>query len=150
MTSKGTAATYTGKMNDSGLGNAVNSVRWHTVRVGFFERNRDEVVRRGFDPSRLPPGQYLTDRYPVLHVGDVPEYGPGEWSLTIGGDVDKPFVVTYDELRSMPATTVTVDIHCVTINGNPRSRACRVRLHDERSAGRRHARRLPRRVRVRR
>jgi len=114
MTSKGTAATYTGTVNETGLGIAVIPIRWHTVRVGFFERNREEVVRRGFDPSRLPPGQYLTDRYPVLHVGDVPEYGPGEWSLTIGGDVDAPYVMSYEELRSMPATTVTVDIHCVT------------------------------------
>lgn len=47
--------------------------------MGFFDRNRDEVAARGFDPARLPPGQYLTDRFPVLHVGDVPEYAPGEW-----------------------------------------------------------------------
>ena len=44
--------------------------------VGFFERNRNEVAARG-TTSRLPPGQYLTDRFPVLHVGDVPAHAPG-------------------------------------------------------------------------
>ena len=49
--------------------------------MGFFERNRAELVERGYDPARLPPGQYLTDRFPVLHVGDVPTYGQatGTW-----------------------------------------------------------------------
>ena len=40
--------------------------------MGFFDRNRKEVEEKGYDPNRLPPGQYLTDRFPVLHVGDVP------------------------------------------------------------------------------
>ena len=38
--------------------------------------------------ARLPPGQYTTDRFPVLHVGDIPEYEPGQWDLTIHGLVD--------------------------------------------------------------
>jgi hypothetical protein len=40
--------------------------------MSFFERNRKEVEAMGLDPARLPSGQYLTDRFPVLHVGDVP------------------------------------------------------------------------------
>ena len=51
--------------------------------MGFFDRNREDVVAQGYDPSRLPPGQYLTDRFPVLHVGDVPEYEPGQWNLNL-------------------------------------------------------------------
>jgi DMSO/TMAO reductase YedYZ molybdopterin-dependent catalytic subunit len=82
--------------------------------VGFFDRNRQEVERRGYDPARLPPGQYLTDRFPVLHVGDVPTYGPGEWDLTIGGLVDRPVTIGLDDLRAMPSVSITVDIHCVT------------------------------------
>jgi DMSO/TMAO reductase YedYZ molybdopterin-dependent catalytic subunit len=82
--------------------------------MGFFERNRAEVAKRGYDPARLPPGQYLTDRYPVLHVGDVPAYGPGEWDLRVFGLVDEPFTVTFDELLALPSTTWTRDIHCVT------------------------------------
>ena len=57
--------------------------RWvHTVQMGFFDRNRDALAARGYDPARLPKGQYLTERFPVLHVGDVPTYGPGAVSYT--------------------------------------------------------------------
>ena len=82
--------------------------------MSFFERNRKEVEKMGLDPARLPSGQYLTDRFPVLHVGDVPTYGPGEWSLTIGGLVDNPYTLTFEELTALPSTTLTTDIHCVT------------------------------------
>jgi DMSO/TMAO reductase YedYZ molybdopterin-dependent catalytic subunit len=85
-----------------------------TVPMGFFERNREEVARRGLDPARLPPGQYLTDRFPVLHVGDVPVYGDGEWTLTVFGLVDQPVTIGLDELRALPSVTLTFDIHCVT------------------------------------
>ncbi|MGH9133761.1 MAG: molybdopterin-dependent oxidoreductase, partial [Ilumatobacteraceae bacterium] len=82
--------------------------------MGFFERNRQALVEQGYDPSRLPPGQYLTQRFPVLHVGDVPSYAPGEWDLTIRGLVDAPFTVDLDALRALPSVTPTFDIHCVT------------------------------------
>jgi DMSO/TMAO reductase YedYZ molybdopterin-dependent catalytic subunit len=82
--------------------------------VSFFDRNRKDLISKGYEPSRLPPGQYLTDRFPVLHVGDVPSYAPGEWNLTIDGLVEKPITLTLDELRALPAATLTFDIHCVT------------------------------------
>ncbi len=82
--------------------------------MGFFDRNRKEVEEKGYDPSRLPPGQYLTERFPVLHVGDVPTYAPGEWNLTIGGMVNSPFTLTFEELTALPNVTLTTDIHCVT------------------------------------
>ncbi|MEZ5259481.1 MAG: sulfite oxidase-like oxidoreductase [Ilumatobacteraceae bacterium] len=71
-------------------------------------------MEQGLDPARLPPGQYLTERFPVLHVGDVPEYEPGQWDLTITGLVERPFTLTLDELRELPSITPTFDIHCVT------------------------------------
>ena len=82
--------------------------------MGFFDRNRDELVKKGYDPSRLPPGQYLTDRFPVLNVGDVPTYEPGEWSLEVSGLVERPFTLDLDELKALPSVTITRDIHCVT------------------------------------
>jgi DMSO/TMAO reductase YedYZ molybdopterin-dependent catalytic subunit len=82
--------------------------------VGFFDRNRKALLDRGLDPARLPPGQYLTDRFPVLHVGDVPTYAPGEWNLAVGGLVDRPFTIDLDELQAMPSVELTFDIHCVT------------------------------------
>ena len=82
--------------------------------MGFFERNRKEVAERGYDVARLPPGQYLTDRFPVLHVGDVPEYASGEWNLSVTGLVDRPLTLDLDALQAMPSVSLTFDIHCVT------------------------------------
>lgn len=93
---------------------ALDAQKGQTCAVGFFERNRDELVAKGIDPARLPPGQYSTDRFPVLHVGDVPEYGPGEWDLSITGLVDEPFTIGLEDLQKMPSVTSTFDIHCVT------------------------------------
>jgi DMSO/TMAO reductase YedYZ molybdopterin-dependent catalytic subunit len=82
--------------------------------MGFFDRNRKELEAKGYDPARLPPGQYLTDRFPVLHVGDVPTYAPGEWKLAVQGLVDVPFTLDEAALRALPSVTLTTDIHCVT------------------------------------
>ena len=82
--------------------------------MGFFDRNRQELIEAGYDPSRLPPGQYLTDKFPVLHVGDVPEYAPGEWNMSIFGCVDREFTLTFEELTALPSVELTTDIHCVT------------------------------------
>ncbi len=82
--------------------------------MSFFDRSRAELAGRGIDPGRLPPGQYATERFPVLHVGSVPHYRPGDWSLQIVGLVDRPMTLTWDDLLARPATTLTFDIHCVT------------------------------------
>jgi DMSO/TMAO reductase YedYZ molybdopterin-dependent catalytic subunit len=88
--------------------------------VSFFDRNRKEVEKRGYDPARLPPGQYLTDRFPVLHVGDVPNYAMTDtgdlpdWSLTIKGHVDNKLVLSWADVVARPAVEITTDIHCVT------------------------------------
>jgi len=91
----------------------VDDVR-QTPPVGFFDRNRQETAARGYDPSRLPPGQYLTDRFPVLHVGDVPTYAPGQWNLRIFGLVEREIVLGLEELKALPSVSLTFDIHCVT------------------------------------
>ena len=81
----------------------------------FFERNRAELAKRGVDPDRLPPGQYFTERFPVLHAGEVPIYDDlSTWSLRVFGLVGHEVTFSYDELTRLPATDVTVDIHCVT------------------------------------
>lgn len=83
--------------------------------MGFFDRNRKSLAARGIDPARLPPGQYSTARFPVLHVGDVPSYpDPSAWSLRIFGLVEREVVISWDELQKMEHVTETVDIHCVT------------------------------------
>ena len=80
----------------------------------FRSKAEDKVREAGFDPARLPPGQYLTEKWPVLHAGDVPDVDLATWTLQLSGDVEQPVSLTYEELRALPATEVTTDIHCVT------------------------------------
>lgn len=80
----------------------------------FFERNRDELIQRGYAPERLPPGQYFTDRFPVLHVGEVPTTDLSTWDLRLFGAVGQDRTLGWDELRGLPEATVECDIHCVT------------------------------------
>lgn len=83
--------------------------------MGFFDRNRRQLEERGIDPARLPPGQYFTDRFPVLHVGDVPDWRDlSTWSLTISGLVEREVTLGWDDLLAQPAIERTFDIHCVT------------------------------------
>jgi DMSO/TMAO reductase YedYZ molybdopterin-dependent catalytic subunit len=65
------------------------------------------------DPT-VPPGQHVTDGFPILHVGDVPPIDPATWRLRVFGLVEEPFELGFDELRALPATEWRGDIHCVT------------------------------------
>ena len=80
----------------------------------FRSKAEDKVRKAGYDPARLPPGQYLTDKWPVLHAGDVPKVDLATWALELSGAVEEPVSLTYEQLRELPATEVTTDIHCVT------------------------------------
>jgi DMSO/TMAO reductase YedYZ molybdopterin-dependent catalytic subunit len=80
----------------------------------FRSKAEDKVRAAGYDPARLPPGQYLTDKWPVLHAGDVPDVDLETWTLEVSGEVEEPLSLTYEQLRELPATDVTTDIHCVT------------------------------------
>jgi DMSO/TMAO reductase YedYZ molybdopterin-dependent catalytic subunit len=83
--------------------------------VKFFERNRKELEAKGIDPARLPPGQYATERFPVLDIGDRPTYRDlALWDLRIWGHVERPVRLTWEQLLDLPAVTITTDIHCVT------------------------------------
>jgi DMSO/TMAO reductase YedYZ molybdopterin-dependent catalytic subunit len=80
----------------------------------FRSKAEDKVRKAGYDPARLPPGQYLTDKWPVLHAGDVPDVDLATWTLEISGEVEEPLSLTYEQLRELPSTELTTDIHCVT------------------------------------
>jgi DMSO/TMAO reductase YedYZ molybdopterin-dependent catalytic subunit len=80
----------------------------------FRSKAEDKVREAGYDPARLPPGQYLTEKWPVLHAGDVPDVDLATWTLTVDGEVESPLTLSYEGLRALPATEVTTDIHCVT------------------------------------
>jgi DMSO/TMAO reductase YedYZ molybdopterin-dependent catalytic subunit len=80
----------------------------------FRSKAEQKLVERGLDPERLPPGQYLTEKWPVLHAGSVPSTDLATWDFRVLGAVERPLTLTWDELRELPSTEITVDIHCVT------------------------------------
>ena len=79
------------------------------VSRGFRGRRREEA-RSG----RLPPGQYLTDDFPVLSAGPTPHTPLEEWSFSVAGSVREPRTWSWEEFRALPSEMVTCDIHCVT------------------------------------
>jgi DMSO/TMAO reductase YedYZ molybdopterin-dependent catalytic subunit len=80
----------------------------------FRSKAEQKLVDRGLDPARLPPGQYLTEKWPVLHAGTVPQTDLASWDFKVFGEVEEPLTLGYDELQALPQTEITVDIHCVT------------------------------------
>ncbi len=82
--------------------------------MGFFDRQPQELEKRGLDPSRLPPGQYFTDRFPVLHAGVVPEVEVATWDFAVEGLVGREQRWTLEEFKALPSAELTADIHCVT------------------------------------
>jgi DMSO/TMAO reductase YedYZ molybdopterin-dependent catalytic subunit len=79
------------------------------------------AVSRGFrgrrseaDPSRVPPGQYVTRDFPVLSAGVTPRTPLSSWEFTVRGAVDETVSWPWEEFRALPRETFTVDIHCVT------------------------------------
>jgi DMSO/TMAO reductase YedYZ molybdopterin-dependent catalytic subunit len=88
------------------------------ISLGSVFRSKAEkkVADAGFDPARLPPGQYLTEKWPVLHAGGVPRYDDelSTWDFRIFGAVENEITLSHDELAALPQTRITTDIHCVT------------------------------------
>ncbi|KKO54082.1 sulfite oxidase-like oxidoreductase [Paenibacillus sp. DMB20] len=64
--------------------------------------------------AKLPPGQALTDKFPILHEGEVPRYDLEAWTLEVFGEVEEERKFTYGELMALPTAAVGCDIHCVT------------------------------------
>jgi DMSO/TMAO reductase YedYZ molybdopterin-dependent catalytic subunit len=78
----------------------------------IFRRKEDEERVRG--EGRLPPGQSLTERFPVLHYGPVPPFNPATWDFRVTGEVETPLTMKWDEFKQLPRTSQVMDIHCVT------------------------------------
>jgi DMSO/TMAO reductase YedYZ molybdopterin-dependent catalytic subunit len=76
------------------------------------DRREQERVMR--EAGRLPPGQSLTLKWPVLHAGTVPRFDPKNWDFRVTGMVEEPLRFTWDEFLHLPMTALTADMHCVT------------------------------------
>jgi DMSO/TMAO reductase YedYZ molybdopterin-dependent catalytic subunit len=64
--------------------------------------------------ARVPPGQYLTEKWPILHYGSVPRFDPKTWSFRVFGKVLNEIRLSWDEFQALPLITVVADMHCVT------------------------------------
>ncbi|HSC92076.1 MAG TPA: sulfite oxidase-like oxidoreductase [Gaiellaceae bacterium] len=80
-----------------------------SVSRGFTGRRRGEGAS-----GRVPPGQYVTDDFPVLSAGPTPRAPLSEWAFSVVGELDEPRHWTWEEFRALPSEQVTCDIHCVT------------------------------------
>ena len=76
--------------------------------------NRWEDEERYRREGRLPPGQSLTKKFPVLHYGPVPTFDPETWDLRVYGEVEEQLRWTWDEFQALPRVQMKMDIHCVT------------------------------------
>lgn len=63
---------------------------------------------------RLPPGQIITRKWPILHYGNVPRIDPSQWRFRVFGAVEAPYEFDWAEFAAMERREVTADIHCVT------------------------------------
>jgi DMSO/TMAO reductase YedYZ molybdopterin-dependent catalytic subunit len=75
------------------------------------EKENKPVMDRS---SRVPPGQLLTNRFPVLHYGPIPRFNPAVWDFRAWGEVEEQLVLTWDQIMEIPRVSVCMDLHCVT------------------------------------
>lgn len=75
---------------------------------------RKEEEQHLKDEGRLPPGQLLASRFPVLHYGPIPGFNPTTWDFKAWGEVEDPLRLTWEEFNQLPRTKIVIDIHCVT------------------------------------
>jgi len=82
--------------------------------MGFNSARRQLNEREKAIAGRLPPGQYLTEKWPVLHYGGVPRVDLATWDFTIDGLIEQPVRLSRDQLLALPRREVKSDVHCVT------------------------------------
>src|SRR5258708_39837790 len=82
------------------------------MAFNFLRRQPNERERAVAD--RLPPGQHLTEKWPVLHYGGVPKVNLSTWDFSLGGLVEKPTILTIADFKELPRRTAKPDGHLLT------------------------------------
>ena len=80
----------------------------------FRSRDERKVREAGIDPARLPPGQHMTVKWPVLHAGSVPHVDLATWTFGVWGEVEAELELDWEAFNELPRSGNTQDIHCVT------------------------------------
>lgn len=76
--------------------------------------DRRQLEKQAQQEGRLPPGQSLTVKWPVLHYGSIPVFNESRWDFKISGELAAPLKLSWKEFRALPQTEITSDFHCVT------------------------------------
>jgi len=79
--------------------------------TGFQRKEMEDAMRKA---GRLPPGQVLTEKFPVLHYGAIPPFDAQRWDFKIWGEVESPLVMDWEAFSQLPRKKVKLDLHCVT------------------------------------
>lgn len=77
----------------------------------FRRKEQEEHVQK---EGRLPPGQSLTQKFPVLHYGPVPKFNPETWDFRVWGEVEEEVRWSWEQFNQLPRSEIVMDIHCVT------------------------------------
>jgi DMSO/TMAO reductase YedYZ molybdopterin-dependent catalytic subunit len=80
----------------------------------FSGNERKEKEQEMLRQKRLPPGQSLTLKWPVLHYGSVPRFDPARWDFKVWGLVNAPIKLSWEDFNKLPRVTTHSDFHCVT------------------------------------
>ena len=63
--------------------------------------------------KRLPLGQKEVERVPLRHIGSIPRFDPNTWRLEVYGEVEKPMMFSFEDLKAKPSVVSVCDFHCV-------------------------------------
>ena len=85
-----------------------------SVEPVFRSTAEKKVRAAGYDPARLPPGQYLTEKWPVLHAGGLPRVDLANWTFRVYGEVEQEVELDWKSFNELPRKSNVQDIHCVT------------------------------------
>lgn len=77
----------------------------------FKRKELDSKMRQA---GRLPPGQAVTDKFPVLHYGPIPAFDESTWNFRLYGAVEKPLTLSWADFQGLPRIQIKLDLHCVT------------------------------------
>jgi len=84
------------------------------AKAKLLEKFKNAAPKALGGKDRLPPGQHLTEQFPVLDLGIHPRFDPQTWRFVVDGDVENPMDLSWDEFQRLPKATQVSDFHCVT------------------------------------
>lgn len=64
--------------------------------------------------NQLPPGQFETENWPILHQGDVYNFNEETWNFKLFGEVKEDITLSFSDMMKLPKTISSIDMHCVT------------------------------------